>query len=641
MPVRYLLALATMKSGPPSVDEVEYLRARYATIVCGACSFALMLAFPLVLRRRVDKLRRARARWQKVRYAIKVHFAISHHAAAHVPPPSEEPLTPLSPLAPRVGSASAAVAAATAANLLAQTKSPLGRGGFGEVYLSASRTHVLKFVPVAPGSPPSFERQIAAESPVLRDHPHIVNLEDLTQQLGVTDCEVFRMPVLTNQLKVGRALPADAVHAQVLGALKALWADGWAYVDIKPDNLRMPDPSKVVLIDLDCVRRPRSGGCRAAALRASLDGRTTEGWRAPAVVDFLLGGELAWLPAAAADAVLAAQLAWGAALVRLRLDDKVGYHPQLLEVLMALEQPTFDADTAARLLRRLRAAVAKAADTGGAGATEPSNEVSEDVSEATAAALFAKVPSWWVAGVPRVYRNAHGVATHLWLDALRLDVPQLRALAAQTAPDATERPKQPVPLGALVGSEVLALLRATARHAAELFEQKKPPPPAPPKAPTVNEFLAWAEQERRRARLRGGSSSGSSGALPLGRSRAKTMPATPPRLGESTLVVPPPLSPARSTTASNVFEALGEAPRRVVGEESFLRRESGRLLRAPPGEAAMPWRLSSRNELERELRKVAAAPLQAAVDAAVAEVGWLRAAVAEGGGGVGWLEEGE
>ena len=205
-------------------------------------------------------------------------------------------------------------------------------------------------------------------------------------------------------------------------------------------------------------------------------------------------------------------------------------------------------------------AVAKAADTGGAGATEPSNEVSEDVSEATAAALFAKVPSWWVEGVPRVYRNAHGVATHLWLDALRLDVPQLRALAAQTAPDATERPKQPVPLGALVGSEVLALLRAAARHAAKLFEQKKPPPPAPPKAPTVNEFLAWAEQERRRARLRGGSSSGSSGALPLGRSRAKTMPATPPRLGESTLVVPPPLSPARSTTASNVFDAMEEEP---------------------------------------------------------------------------------
>ena len=214
----------------------------------------------------------------------------------------------------------------------------------------------------------------------------------------------------------------------------------------------------------------------------------------------MLGGELAWLPAAAADAVLAAQLAWGAALVRLRLDDKVGYHPQLLEVLMALEQPTFDADTAARLLRRLRAAVAKAADTGGAGATEPSNEVSEDVSEATAAALAPRCLTWWVEGVPRVYRNAHGVATHLWLDALRLDVPQLRALAAQTAPDATERPKQPVPLGALVGSEVLALLRATARHAAELFEQKKPPPPAPPKAPTVNEFLAWAEQERRRAR---------------------------------------------------------------------------------------------------------------------------------------------
>ena len=198
-----------------------------------------------------------------MRYAIKVHFAISHHAAAHVPPPSEEPLTPLSPLAPRVAPPRPPSRRRRPAHLLAQTKSPLGRGGFGEVYLSASRTHVLKFVPVAPGSPPSFERQIAAEPPVLRDHPHIVNLEDLTQQLGVTDCEVFRMPVLTNQLKVGRALPADAVHAQLLGALKALWADGWAYVDIKPDNLRMPDPSKVVLIDLDCVRRPRSGGCRA------------------------------------------------------------------------------------------------------------------------------------------------------------------------------------------------------------------------------------------------------------------------------------------------------------------------------------------------------------------------------------------
>ena len=34
---------------------------------------------------------------------------------------------------------------------------------------------------------------------------------------------------------------------------QSLWeavGDGWAYVDIKPDNLRMPDPSKVDEYDL-------------------------------------------------------------------------------------------------------------------------------------------------------------------------------------------------------------------------------------------------------------------------------------------------------------------------------------------------------------------------------------------------------
>ena len=79
--------------------------------------------------------------------------------------------------------------------------------------------------------------------------------------------------------------------------------------------------------------------------------------------------------------------------------------------------------------------------------------------------------------------------------------------------------------------EVLALLRATACHAAELFGRRSRRRPRRQGADRQR-VSAWAEQERRRA-ARGGSSSGSSGALPLGRSRAKTMPATPPRLGET------------------------------------------------------------------------------------------------------------
>ena len=574
-----------------------------------------------------------------MRYAIKVHFAISHHAAAHVPPPSEEPLTPLSPLAPRVGSASAAVAAATAANLLAQTKSPLGRGGFGEVYLSASRTHVLKFVPVAPGSPPSFERQIAAESPVLRDHPHIVNLEDLTQQLGVTDCEVFRMPVLTNQLKVGRALPADAVHAQLLGALKALWADGWAYVDIKPDNLRMPDPSKVVLIDLDCVRRPRSGGCRAAALRASLDGRTTEGWRAPAVVDFLLGGELAWLPAADADAVLAAQLAWGAALVRLRLDDKVGYHPQLLEVLMALEQPTFDADTAARLLRP----AARRRREGGRRRRRGDRALQRGVGGCVGGARRRRSLPRCPAGGWRACLGSTATLTAsppICGSTPSASMPQLRALAAQTAPDATERPKQPVPLGAI---RRLGGARAAPRHRPPRGGTLRAEEAAAARAAEGADGQRVSGVGRAGAAARaaaGGSSSGSSGALPLGRSRAKTMPATPPRLGESTLVVPPPLSPARSTTASNVFDAMEEAPRRVVGEESFLigGRAAGCSARRP---ARRRCRGGCRRATSwRSLRKVASGGAAAGPPSTRRSPRWAGCVGGGGGGGggVGWLE---
>ena len=223
---------------------------------------------------------------------------------------------------------------------------------------------------------------------------------------------------------------------------------------------------------------------------------------------------------------------------------------------MALEQPTFDADTAARLLRRLRAAVAKAAD-GGAGATEPSNEVSEDVSEATAAALFAKVPSWWVEGVPRAYRNAHGVATHLWLDALRLDVPQLRALAAQTAPDATSgraagAARRPRRLG-----EALALLRAAARHAAELFGQKKRTAARAAKgADRIRAFLRVGSSRSGGARGCGVARRRRRARSSLGRSRVDSGRRRRAQARASTLVVPVPLSPARSTTASNVFDAM-------------------------------------------------------------------------------------
>ena len=163
-----------------------------------------MLAFPLVLRRRVEKLRRARARWQKVRYAIKVHFAISHHAAAHVPPPPRS-RSRRCRRSRRASARSAAVAAATAA-ICSRRPAPLGRGGFGEVYLSASRTHVLKFVPVAPGSPPSFERQIAAESGAPRPPAHC---QPRGPDAAARRHRLRGLPlVLTNQLKVGRALPA-------------------------------------------------------------------------------------------------------------------------------------------------------------------------------------------------------------------------------------------------------------------------------------------------------------------------------------------------------------------------------------------------------------------------------------------------
>ena len=64
---------------------------------------------------------------------------------------------------------------------------------------------------------------------------------------------------------------------------------------------------------------------------------------------------------------------------------------------MALEQPTFDADTAARLLRRLRAAV-EAADGEAPARPSPQRGVGGRVGGDGGGAL-AKVPSWWVEGV--------------------------------------------------------------------------------------------------------------------------------------------------------------------------------------------------------------------------------------------------
>jgi len=128
-----------------------------------------------------------------------------------------------------------------------ETRSQLGAGGMGEVYLALDteldRTVAIKILPAALASDPERLQRFVqeAKSASALNHPHILTIHEI----GITgdsrfiatefiDGDTLRHKIRSEALSLNDVLE---IATQVAGALAAAHAAGIIHRDIKPENI--------------------------------------------------------------------------------------------------------------------------------------------------------------------------------------------------------------------------------------------------------------------------------------------------------------------------------------------------------------------------------------------------------------------
>jgi serine/threonine protein kinase len=127
--------------------------------------------------------------------------------------------------------------------------SPLGAGGFGEVYKARDtrldRTVAIKILPDTLATDPQFRERFDREARAISQltHPHICTLYDVGEQQGTAYLvmEYLDGETLEQRLKKG-ALPLDQalkLAIEIADALSAAHRRGIVHRDLKPGNVML------------------------------------------------------------------------------------------------------------------------------------------------------------------------------------------------------------------------------------------------------------------------------------------------------------------------------------------------------------------------------------------------------------------
>src|SRR2546421_12055452 len=143
-------------------------------------------------------------------------------------------------------------------------KSPLGRGGMGEVYLAEhtgqSRAVALKILPehfLADAQRVQRFRQ-EARAVLALNHPNVVTVYDIGEAEGVhfISTEFVEGQTLRERMANARLTVSEAIEiaAQVAGAIAYAHEKGVIHRDIKPENVMLRPDGYVKVLDFGIVK---------------------------------------------------------------------------------------------------------------------------------------------------------------------------------------------------------------------------------------------------------------------------------------------------------------------------------------------------------------------------------------------------
>src|SRR6266851_7451906 len=144
--------------------------------------------------------------------------------------------------------------------------SPLGSGGFGEVYKARdTRLERTVAIKILPSADPELRARFAREAKAIAalTHPHICALYDVGQQDG-TDylvLEYIEGQTLAQRLFPGPLEIDDALRIaiEIAGALGKAHRAGIVHRDLKPANVMLTQEG-AKLLDFGLAKRRRSSG---------------------------------------------------------------------------------------------------------------------------------------------------------------------------------------------------------------------------------------------------------------------------------------------------------------------------------------------------------------------------------------------
>ena len=145
-----------------------------------------------------------------------------------------------------------------------EIRSPLGKGGMGEVYLAQDTTLrrpvALKLLPSKFTGDPDrlqrFEQEACAASAL--NHPNIVTIHEIGREAAVhfmatefVEGETLRQRLDRGPLRLGEALE---IAAQAAAALTAAHAAGIVHRDVKPENIMLRPDGYVKVLDFGLAK---------------------------------------------------------------------------------------------------------------------------------------------------------------------------------------------------------------------------------------------------------------------------------------------------------------------------------------------------------------------------------------------------